>query len=84
MNINKIRTLINIIKTKSDKFLGAIKKVKYHSNYYKINDPDNKIRDVTNIGHQGVGDYEFKLENDSDMFYFINYLFKQVYNEKIE
>lgn len=47
-----------------------------------IYDPEEKVRDVTSIGHHGIGDYEFKIENDKDIFYFIN-LCKQAYDEKL-
>lgn len=47
-----------------------------------INDPDNRIRDVSNIGHHGVGDYEFKINSEDDFYYF-NMLFKQSYDEKL-
>lgn len=47
-----------------------------------ISDPDNRIRDVSNIGHHGVGDYEFSITSDDDFYYF-NRLFKQSYNEKL-
>jgi len=48
----------------------------------EINDPDNKVRDVTNIGHRGIGRYEFKIHSEDDFYYF-NKLFKQSYDEKI-
>ena len=48
----------------------------------KINDPDNRVRDVSNIGHQGIGDYEFKITSEDDFYYF-DKLFKQAYDEKI-
>ena len=48
----------------------------------KLKDPDNRIRDVTNIGHQGIGDYEFKINSEEDLYYFNN-LFKQSYDEKL-
>ena len=47
-----------------------------------ISDPDNKIRNVSNIGHHGVGDYEFNITSDDDFYYF-NRLFKQSYDEKL-
>lgn len=47
-----------------------------------ISDPDNKIRNVSNIGHHGVGDYEFSINSDDDFYYF-NRLFKQSYDEKL-
>lgn len=46
------------------------------------NDPDKKIRDVTNIGHYGVGDYQFRIRSEDDIYYF-NKLFKQAYEEKL-
>lgn len=46
------------------------------------NDPDNRIRDVTNIGHYGVGNYQFRIRSEEDLYYF-NKLFKQSYDEKI-
>ena len=48
----------------------------------ELNDPDNRIRDVSNIGHHGVGNYEFKINSEDDFYYF-DKLFKQSYNEKI-
>lgn len=47
----------------------------------EINDPDNRVKDVSNIGHHGVGNYEFKIESEDDFYYF-NKLFKQSYDEK--
>ena len=48
----------------------------------KISDPDNRIRNVSNIGHHGVGDYEFIINSEDDFYYF-NRLFKQSYDEKL-
>ena len=48
----------------------------------KLIDPFNKTRDVSNIGHHGIGDYEMKIANDEDIDYFIS-LFKQTYKEKL-
>lgn len=48
----------------------------------QINDPENKVRNVTNIGHYGVGNYEYIIVSDDDLYYF-NKLFKQSYDEKI-
>lgn len=48
----------------------------------EIKDPDNRIKDVTNIGHHGVGKYEFKINSEDDLYYF-NKLFKQSYDEKL-
>ena len=47
-----------------------------------ISDPDNKIRNVSNIGHHGVGDYEFSITSEDDFYYF-NRLFKQSFDEKL-
>ena len=46
-----------------------------------ISDPDKQVRDVSNIGHHGVGDYEFSINSEDDFYYF-NRLFKQSYDEK--
>ena len=48
----------------------------------ELNDPDNRIRNVTNVGHHGVGDYEFKITSENDFYYF-DKLFKQSYDKKI-
>ena len=48
----------------------------------EINDPDNRVRDVSNIGHRGIGRYELKINSEDDFYYF-NKLFKQSYDEKI-
>ena len=48
----------------------------------EISDPDNRIRNVSNIGHHGVGDYEFIINSEDDFYYF-NRLFKQSYDEKL-
>ncbi len=47
-----------------------------------ISDPDNRIRNVSNIGHHGVGDYELSITSGDDFYYF-NRLFKQSYDEKL-
>ena len=46
-----------------------------------LDDPFKKTRDVSNIGHHGIGDYEMRIANDEDLKYFIS-LFKQAYKEK--
>lgn len=48
----------------------------------ELNDPDNRTRDVSNIGHYGVGNYEFRINSEDDFYYF-NKLFEQFYDEKI-
>ncbi len=48
----------------------------------ELHDPDNRIRNVSNVGHHGVGDYEFIIKSEDDFYYF-NKLFKQSYDEKI-
>ena len=48
----------------------------------KLIDSFNKTRDVSNIGHHGIGDYEMKIANDEVIDYFIS-LFKQAYKEKL-
>ena len=48
----------------------------------EIKDPQFKVRDVHNVGHHGVGNYEFKITSEDDFYYF-DKLFKQAYDEKI-
>ena len=48
----------------------------------EINDPQSKIREVFNVGHHGVGNFEFVLKSQEDIDYF-DMLFKQSYDEKI-
>ncbi len=47
----------------------------------ELYDPGNKVRNVANVGHHGVGDYEFVITSEDDFDYF-NKLFKQSYEEK--
>ena len=44
-------------------------------------DPKDKARNVANVGHHGVGDYEFVITSEDDFDYF-DKLFKQSYEEK--
>lgn len=48
----------------------------------ELHDPDNRVRDVSSIGHQGIGDYEFVVKSEEDFYYF-DKLFRQAYDEKI-
>ena len=48
----------------------------------EIKDPGNRVRDVSDIGHLGIGKYEFKIKSEDDFDYF-NRLFRQSYEEKI-
>lgn len=48
----------------------------------ELNDLDNRIRNVSEVGHHGVGDYEYKINSEDDFYYF-DKLFKQSYNEKL-
>jgi len=48
----------------------------------ELDDPENKVRNVSTIGHHGVGDYELTITSEDDFYYF-NKLFKQSYDEKI-
>lgn len=42
-----------------------------------INDPKSVLKDVSNIGHQGNGDYQIQIVNDDDLEYIMS-LIKQV------
>ena len=57
-------------------------KIWIDSKFGQINDPLNKLQDVTNIGHWGTGDCYFKFENKDDLEYFMT-LFKQAYENKL-
>ena len=48
----------------------------------KLNDFENKTRDVSKIGHHGVGNYQIDIEPNEDLYYLMS-LIKQSYNEKI-
>ena len=48
----------------------------------ELNDPEGKVRNVSTIGHQGIGDYEYIINSENDLYYF-NKLFKQSYEEKV-
>ena len=47
-----------------------------------LNDSDNRDCDVSEIGHQGIENYEFVIKSEDDFYYF-DKLFKQAYDEKI-
>jgi predicted transport protein len=49
----------------------------------ELDDPKNHCRDVSNIGHYGNGDYDFSVNEKSDMDY-IMFLVKQSYNKQGE
>ena len=48
----------------------------------KLNDPEEKTRDVSTIGHHGVGNYDINIRPDDDLYYFMS-LVKQAYDDKI-
>lgn len=48
----------------------------------KLHDPEEKARDVSNLGHHGVGNYEINIKSDDDLYYFMS-LVKQAYEDKI-
>lgn len=48
--------------------------------YGKLEDSKNVVRNVSEIGHHGNGDYEISLSNDDDIEYIIS-LVRQVYNQ---
>ena len=55
--------------------------IKIWINSNSLNDYKNKTRDVSNIGHWGVGNYELIINSKEEIDYFM-YLFKQCYDEK--
>lgn len=50
--------------------------------FEEINDPLNKVIDVSDIGHWGTGNCKIEISKIDDVPYFME-LFKQSYNEKI-
>ena len=48
----------------------------------KINDPLNKLTDVSDVGHWGTGNSKIQINEIDEVPYFME-LFKQSYNEKI-
>lgn len=48
----------------------------------KLNDPEEKTRDVSDKGHHGVGNYEINVKSDDEIYYFMS-LIKQAYDDKI-
>jgi predicted transport protein len=46
----------------------------------ELNDGQGLMRDVSHIGHHGIGDYETLIDNDNDIEYIIS-LIKQSYNK---
>lgn len=51
-------------------------------NESKLKDYNNISRDVSNVGHHGVGNYEVNVTPDSDLNYIMS-LIKQAYDEKL-
>lgn len=71
---NKIVATVSVL-SKSLKTWINLKETELH-------DPDGKVRNVSEIGHHGIGDYEYIIKSEDDLYYF-NKLFKQSYDEKI-
>ena len=47
----------------------------------KLKDPEEKARDVSKVGHHGVGNYDISIKPDDDLYYFMS-LVKQAYDDK--
>lgn len=71
---NKIVATVSVL-SKSLKSWINLKETELH-------DPDGRVRNVSEIGHHGIGDYEYVIKSEDDLYYF-NKLFKQAYDEKI-
>ena len=71
---NKIVATVSVL-SKSLKTWINLKETELH-------DPNGKVRNVSEIGHHGIGDYEYIIKSEDDLYYF-NKLFKQSYDEKI-
>lgn len=57
-------------------------KIWIDSKFGQINDPLNKIEDVSEKGHWGTGDCYFQMDSLDDIEYFMT-LFKQAYENKL-
>jgi predicted transport protein len=44
-----------------------------------LDDPKGLAKDVSNIGHWGVGDYEIQVENDRDLEYIMSLIKQSIY-----
>lgn len=47
-------------------------KIWVNSKYGKLEDPKNRFRNVSNVGHYGNGDYEIKIMNDEEIEYVLS------------
>ena len=47
-------------------------KLRINMKWGELDDSKELFRDVSNIGHYGVGDYECKIDNDNDLDYIMN------------
>lgn len=56
-------------------------KLFFNAKLGEIDDPKGILRDVSNVGHWGNGDYELAMENDDEIEYILS-LIKQVYKKK--
>ena len=48
----------------------------------KLFDRENRLRDISDISTAGKASYEFKINSENDLDYFIE-MFKQTYNQKV-
>ena len=53
-------------------------KVRVNLKSGQLNDPKNMFRDVSEVGHWGVGDYEASIKSNDDLDYLMS-LIKQSY-----
>lgn len=52
-------------------------KISINAKIGTLDDPKSLVKDVSNIGHRGNGDYQIQIENDKDLEYIMS-LIKQV------
>jgi predicted transport protein len=55
-------------------------KLRINMKWGTLDDPKKLFRDVSSIGHWGVGDYECKIKNDTDLYYIMS-LIKDCYHK---
>lgn len=81
------KILVDEISFKTDnRIICNVRFLKNSFNVYfyaeKLFDRENRLRDISNISTGGKASYEFKINSENDLDYFIE-LFKQTYNQKV-
>ena len=86
-NDAECKILVDEISFKTDKrIICNVRFLKKSFNTYfyaeKLFDREKRLRDISDISTAGKANYEFKINSENDLDYFIE-LFKQTYNQKV-